>query len=472
MKTIPLHHQARGASARIKHHITSTLVWLCLLALMPVAQTTAQTVFTATPKTFEFGPGTPNTRSNMRTFSLPAWATIVRVYGTFSAGGAERVNVDLHKPSAESVDSTGPDGPYVASAGAQITGIPASGSFSMNNFGINNTSEFGCPSTWRVRVRSQLSNPTIRVAGTIYVDYIPPPQRILSIAGDGFDIDADTTATARAISTSQIDGTGSFRIKAKWHADAWLGTFAPVTVKLLRPNGTTAKTQTGWSQHAPADKTPKLDFTYAVSAADALLPGSWFIQVTNPQSFDILNFNIDDTDDGAFDDQVPNFNSTFTASCAGGFEITPEEREARVHETLNYAYKWIVPDPQNWNDLRWIQLRIRDGSDIVMWLKFDVLTRTFSVLNEGNGRFGKGFAAGTRTQLQTNKATLHLAGSSVVAAGPTSPIVTLNLQLSLKPGTAGRVLAIDVAAQENAEEASEFSDCLSPAGTIVVLPKK
>ncbi len=81
-------------------------------------------------------------------------------------------------------------------------------------------------------------------------------------------------------------------------------------------------------------------------------------------------------------------------------------------------------------------------------------------------RFGPEAPAGSNNRLETPSATLYLAQTSVVAAGPTSPTVTLNLALSFKPSAAGRTYTVEVAASDDAGH----EDAFKPAGTLTVTP--
>jgi hypothetical protein len=83
-------------------------------------------------------------------------------------------------------------------------------------------------------------------------------------------------------------------------------------------------------------------------------------------------------------------------------------------------------------------LRIRDGEDTIISLRFDEATQTFSLLNETKDEFAKAFAAGSSNSLQTAQVTLDLAGTSVKGSGPTGPSITLNLALSFKPQAAAQ----------------------------------
>jgi len=59
-----------------------------------------------------------------------------------------------------------------------------------------------------------------------------------------------------------------------------------------------------------------------------------------------------------------------------------------------------------------------------------------------------------------------LAQTSVVAAGPTSPTVTLNLALSFKPSAAGRTYIVEVAASDDDGDTDDFIQ----AGVLTIGP--
>jgi len=169
-----------------------------------------------------------------------------------------------------------------------------------------------------------------------------------------------------------------------------------------------------------------------------LLSSPWAVRVTPSTNSDIFGFNInkDSTDKPIYG--VPAFNSTITPGCnaVGSFDVMPSDAAVAVHERLDYAFTWTVPAPLNWHDLEFLQLRLRDGADVILWVRFDEASRTFSLFNEATGQFESGSAAGSPSRLQTPHATLYLADTSVVGSGPTGPSVTLNLSLSFEPQAA------------------------------------
>jgi uncharacterized delta-60 repeat protein len=153
-----------------------------------------------------------------------------------------------------------------------------------------------------------------------------------------------------------------------------------------------------------------------------------------------------------------------TLTPVGTFELAPGEASVAVHQPVTYTYSWTVPEPQNWHDLQFLKLRIRDGNDTIFSVLFDEAARAFSLLNDATGRPGPSALAGSSQKLQTRDATLDLAETSVVASGPTSPTVTLNLALSFKPRTSGATLVVEVAATDDEGNDTGFVE----AGTLSI----
>jgi hypothetical protein len=281
---------------------------------------------------------------------------------------------------------------------------------------------------------------------------------------------------------SLIQGSeGTFTIRAKWDTAihvCYLGQVFPLNVALRRSTttggtGTVAAGETAFSQ--TTGEANKVNFSHVVTPADALLPGPWRLRITNNNSVNcgllgtvpvaIDNFDIENL-------ILPTFQSTFTPRCSGALgsgDLTPSHATVAVHERLNYAFTWTVPEGKDWHDLQFLQLRIRDDDDTIMSVLFEEPGGTFSVFNEAAGEFGHGFAPGSPNRLQTSKATLHLAQTSVVASGPTSPTVTVNFALSFKPRAAGRTFVVEVGATDKDSE-GRLPGFFEEAGTLTVKP--
>jgi hypothetical protein len=152
----------------------------------------------------------------------------------------------------------------------------------------------------------------------------------------------------------------------------------------------------------------------------------------------------------------------------GIFSLNPPTALVSTHEPVAYAFSWAVPYPKNWHDLRNLQFRIRDGDNSILWMLFNESDRTFQLHNPASNHFGPAGLAGDPNALETPFAWLDLSQTSVVAAGPTSPTVTLNLGLVFKPHAAGRTYTVEVSATDDEGNVDDFK----PAGTLRITPFK
>jgi hypothetical protein len=278
---------------------------------------------------YAFGPGTnQQVRDDVR-INLPAGTDVtflVQLQRSLSDSTGRRIPLDV--PVV--VEVIAPDGreliereasATVVSAGIPIPVIPIVGTFK---------SQAGCPGFWTVRVRTRNNlAPPVRIFGSVTFGFVRPGPVNLDVEGD-IAMNAGASATRTLMgrpligspSTEVIAGTGTFRIRAKWHTDPLdlnplhFGNYFRARVDLLRPNGTVAASETGFSRHAPADRTPKIDFSYTVTQGDTALTGAWRIRVSNLSGNPrIVGF---DVEKGLVDPLAPtlaNFNSTFTAGC-------------------------------------------------------------------------------------------------------------------------------------------------------------
>lgn len=154
-------------------------------------------------------------------------------------------------------------------------------------------------------------------------------------------------------------------------------------------------------------------------------------------------------------------------SVTGSFSTDPPEASVVVHETLRYAFTWVVPEPQVWRALRTLDLRIRDDLETILWVQWDEESDTFRLFKEPTGKFGPAKVAGSNAHLATSAAQLLLADTSVVAGGPTALDVTLNLAIKFKSRAAGRTYVVEVAATDDLGNQEEFAQ----AGTLSVVGK-
>ncbi|MFL6466668.1 MAG: hypothetical protein ACJ72Z_01780 [Pyrinomonadaceae bacterium] len=306
----------------LRSSIVKTFIFTVLFAVPALAQETLS-------GGYSFGPGTANAvRGDVR-INLPARSNVtflVLLQRNLTDATGRRLPLDVPvvvevlRPD-QSIAVSQAASATVISAGLPIPVVPIVGTF---------TSQLGCPGSWTVRVRTPNNlAPPVRIFGTVTFGFIRPGKVDLDMEGDA-ELNAGTSLT-RTLSGHQliggsdrslIAGMGTFRVRAKWHTDPLdlnplhFGKYFRTRVELLRPNNTVAAFEEGFSQHAPTGNTPRVDFTYAMTAADTQLTGAWKVRINNlagnPR---IVGFDIEK---GLVDPLAPtleSFNSTFTPQC-------------------------------------------------------------------------------------------------------------------------------------------------------------
>lgn len=278
---------------------------------------------------YAFGPGTNKTSGDEVTLRVPARTNvgiIVELQRNLSNSngvpvtGDVNVKIEVFKPNGNTAIISQTASATVIQAGLQIPAVTFPGVYS---------SQKGCPDTWKVKIRTTSDNaPPVRVFGTVRFAFVRPGTVNLGMEGGSFGLKGNSTnkilggRELTGLNGSLITGTGRFSIKAKWHTDPAdilnFGKFFRLRVQLLRPDGTTAADETGYSQHAPSGKTPKVSFTYTVTAEDDAMSGEWKLRVSNPgENQDIVNFDIE----RGLDINSPSFNSTFLAQCSNSVGV-------------------------------------------------------------------------------------------------------------------------------------------------------
>lgn len=144
-------------------------------------------------------------------------------------------------------------------------------------------------------------------------------------------------------------------------------------------------------------------------------------------------------------------NYTLTLSFAntvGSFALSPRSGavDARAHVRL--GLQWTVPQG-SWHGLHDIELRIRDAFGTLALVQFNEASNTLSLFNPDTGEFGPAKVIGSHAVLANRYVRIFLRTSSVSAAGPSSPTVTLTLDLVFKKAASGRHLTLEAAASDD-----------------------
>ena len=149
------------------------------------------------------------------------------------------------------------------------------------------------------------------------------------------------------------------------------------------------------------------------------------------------------------------------STCQTGVpSLTPESATASVEQRFVYTFGWTVPAEEGrvWRDLRAMELRLRDGDDIPIAIRWNEEADTFCLIERATGDCGPTEAPGAALVLAGNGARLHLSDSSVQGSGPTGSNVTLRLSLSFESRLAGRSFRVEVAADDDLGNRDDFED--------------
>jgi hypothetical protein len=153
-----------------------------------------------------------------------------------------------------------------------------------------------------------------------------------------------------------------------------------------------------------------------------------------------------------------------TGGTTGSFAISPGEATVRPGEAITYNVDWQVPPNRVWRNLKTIDLRVRSGSHVAMWVRWDEASNRFALCEadrRGHGiglgshharhgaTCGNGELPGTAGALLTELAQLDLAGTAVVGSGPTGASVRITLPLTFGADAAGRPLTVELAATDD-----------------------
>jgi len=126
------------------------------------------------------------------------------------------------------------------------------------------------------------------------------------------------------------------------------------------------------------------------------------------------------------------------------------------HEHVTAEFGWLLTGGRHWRQLQTLELRLRNGSDIPLWVRWDEATNQFSLFNTSSGRFGPPSLPGDSNVLAGRGVQLHLDSTQAIGSGPTGSSVALLLDLTFEPAAAGSY-TIEVAAVDDTGQRDDFA---------------
>jgi hypothetical protein len=98
--------------------------------------------------------------------------------------------------------------------------------------------------------------------------------------------------------------------------------------------------------------------------------------------------------------------------------------------------------------LKQIDLRLRDDSGNLLWIRFDEATKTMSMYNQSTEKFGPAKEVGSNCVLCSPLAKVYVKTTTIVAAGPDAPTVEITFDLKFK-GRARGHWTVEAAASDD-----------------------
>ena len=139
------------------------------------------------------------------------------------------------------------------------------------------------------------------------------------------------------------------------------------------------------------------------------------------------------------------------ASNVGLSDFSPSIGSSDADLTTTFTLTWT--HPIKWRDLNTLDLRLRDGDDIPVWVRFtEGVTSTLSLLDSTGNILTTGLP-GDPIVLESNTARFDLEHSSFLGTGPTGPSVTVKFAVSVKPVASARTYSIELLATDDFDNA-------------------
>ena len=238
-------------------------------------------------KTFEFGEGTTQPRSHVRTFPIPCGTvggvTAVVKFQRLGPDGASNnipIIIEFREPD------TAPDqeGPVVETKSATATKIEQTVILR------SQSSNRGCSLPWRVRVRhANEGTAPVRVFGSIRLDF-DGGVRNLDAEGMGF-LDKGETKTIKLADSSGLQ-QGTIEITSNWDHSLYGARVPgpnPIKLKweLINPSGAVVKTVEAYSSDESRSELTRFRLDYHVTKHTS---GQWKLKITNLTNHDATNF--------------------------------------------------------------------------------------------------------------------------------------------------------------------------------------
>jgi hypothetical protein len=225
-------------------------------------------------KSFEFGSGTQNAHSAMRTFALPCGRSVTAVV-RFQRAGPDNADsdipakIDLREPDI----AEGIEGPVVRTESVFVNRTAQTKTL------VGSARDRGCSRPWRVRIRyANDGQAPFAVTGSIAVTFSDSANNIVTNSGDHFGVSPGNSKTVDFGSGSGLH-QGRIQVEASWIHDIYTFVPGPLTImltfQLLDPSGNAVASASGCSTNN-LDQSCRLVLRYNVPEHKT---GQWKLKV-------------------------------------------------------------------------------------------------------------------------------------------------------------------------------------------------
>ena len=154
---------------------------------------------------------------------------------------------------------------------------------------------------------------------------------------------------------------------------------------------------------------------------------------------------------------------TVRPASAGTFDLTLQHTTVAAYQHVNLALAWTVP-VGGWRTLEQVDLRLRDDTGRLIWIRFDEANNTMSLFNQITGKFGLAKDIGSYGVLRGPLANVYMRTTTIAANGPGDPTVVITFDIKFKSSARGH-WTVEAAASDDLGHNDPFAF----AGTIDVV---
>lgn len=156
----------------------------------------------------------------------------------------------------------------------------------------------------------------------------------------------------------------------------------------------------------------------------------------------------------------------------GAFTVVTPTADVEVGDPVPVLASWSVPSPSTWQDLRSVEIRIKDDDVVALWARWDQEGNRLDLLDArgnrvrpggrlplatlGSGSGNAGVIAGRASRVGTRLVSLDVRRSGVATSGEGGDSVALLLDLSFKRAAAGHTYTIEIRATDDTGEVLGF----------------